>query len=572
MKSRIVIGCGSAMLLLGLAAPAWAQAPQAPVNAGSAARGVDQTRQNAPVTNPQPVPVLPQVTEPQFTLPGNQTLHVNSIVVDGPMLVDAAALRAILAPYEGRDLGIGQIHEAADKVSNLYRAAGYLVATAYVPAQDARGGTLHFTVIPGKYGDIKIENNSLVNTDRLQSTVASATAGSPYITSDTLERAMLLISDLPGAGTPRSVMSAGRQPETSDFLFQVPEARRIDGYALADNYGSPFTGRVRFSGGVNLNSPLGFGDRLSVSGLVTHDTNLWNGRVAYSFPIGSDGLRAEIGAYRTSYDLGGIFRAVHATGIADAVTATLSYPLVRQIAETITISGNYTHSILNDKVLGTSISNRSSDTGTVGVTAVTAGAIWDLPLTTNSALSITEGDLVFANSTQNAFNVAGPNTAGDFTKINGSFDGTMALFDRLSFEFNLRAQVALTGNLDPYQQLGLTGAYGIRSYDEDLNGDSGYIATPTLKYALPDFMAYRHSVGLFTDTGGVWLSHPGFTTVQRPYTQLNDIGVGYYGTYEYQPGRIILLKAVLVHSYGGTNGAQFFNRGTRALLQAGLTF
>src|SRR5262249_34876649 len=154
-----------------------------------------------------------------------------------------------------------------DRVSTLFRNAGYLVATAYVPAQDARDGTLHFKVIAGKYGQIQIENHSRVNADRLQGVVESATAQQPFIYSDSLERAMLLVSDLPGAGMPRAVMSAGQQPETSDFLFQVPEGQLIDGYLLGDNYGSPYTGRARFSGGVDLNSPLGFGDRLSAFGL-----------------------------------------------------------------------------------------------------------------------------------------------------------------------------------------------------------------------------------------------------------------------------------------------------------------
>jgi hypothetical protein len=45
---------------------------------------------------------------------------------------------------------------------------------------------------------------------------------------------MLLITDLPGAGTPRVTVASGRQPETSDFTFDVPSRRCVDGFQIAD--------------------------------------------------------------------------------------------------------------------------------------------------------------------------------------------------------------------------------------------------------------------------------------------------------------------------------------------------
>jgi hemolysin activation/secretion protein len=118
----------------------------------------------------------------------------------------------------------------------------------------------------------------------------------------------------------------------------------------------------------------------------------------------------------------------------------------------------------------------------------------------------------------------------------------------------------------------LTGYWGVRSFDEGLSGDDGYLVTPTLKYALPDMPHYLHSIGVFTDVGGVWLENPSFTTTQKAFTQLNDAGIGYYGTYEYSPGRFLLIKAEVAHSYGATGSAQFYDEGTRGLVQVGMTF
>src|SRR5262249_33732283 len=153
---------------------------------------------------------------------------------DSPGLVDEAELRAILAPYENRKLTLTLIYEAADKITTLYRERGYLVAKAYVPAQNARGGVLRIKLVPRRYGTITTNNESLVRTSFVQGVVDRALAGSEFIHKDALERAMLLVSDLPGAGTPRVTIGAGRQQETSDFIFDVPRGRRLEGFLLGD--------------------------------------------------------------------------------------------------------------------------------------------------------------------------------------------------------------------------------------------------------------------------------------------------------------------------------------------------
>jgi hypothetical protein len=70
----------------------------------------------------------------------------------------------------------------------------------------------------------------------------------------------------------------------------------------------------------------------------------------------------------------------------------------------------------------------------------------------------------------------------------------------------------------------------------------------------------------------VWLENPSFTVTQKPFTQLNDVGIGYYATYEYLPTRFVLLKAMVAHTYGSDGGAELYDRGTKGLVQAGVTF
>ncbi len=569
-------GAFQATLFATLAATALAQAQTAVPGGGigGAVRTTEESQQAAPRPVNAP-PVLPQVTEPLLRLKDKETLFIRHFeFIAPPGLVDEAAVQAILVPYENRKLTLSQIYAAADEITALYRNEGYVVAKAYVPAQDARHGVLKIKLLPGQFGSVTVKNESLVRDDFLQGVVDHAVAGSTYIRKDELERAMLLVNDLPGVSTPRIAIEPGAQPGTSDFLFTVPEGRRIDGYLLGDNYGSPWTGRDRLSAGLNLNSPLGYGDRISGYGIVSEKTHLVNGRVAYAFPIGYDGVRGEIAGFRTTYVLGGAFAGLGATGTANGGSATVSYAIKRTREDSIYVSGNFTYKGLDDKTQGISFANRTIPLGTLAVNRDTLGFLpfTALPLTTSTSLSFTAGNVNFSDPAQNAANIAGANTAGMYERFNLNFQAVLALDEQWSLSGTLKSQWALSRNLDTSEQMTLTGFWGVRSYDEGLSADSGFVATPELKYALPNFYDYHHAVGLFADVGAGWLYNGAFTTTQKTLTELNDVGFGYYATYEYSPGRALLVKAQVAHTYGNENGADLYDRKTKGLVQVGLTF
>ncbi len=171
---RLLLSCAAAQVLTLAAPQAFAQSaptPVLPYNIGDAVRQAEEARPAPP--RQAATPVLPQIAEPRFTLASKETLFVKHLVVEGPTLVDEAELREILAPYEGRKLTLGDIYGAADKVTLLYRGKGYLVAKAYVPAQDARSGSLKIKLVIGKYGSVLVRNSSAVDTDFLQGVVDS---------------------------------------------------------------------------------------------------------------------------------------------------------------------------------------------------------------------------------------------------------------------------------------------------------------------------------------------------------------------------------------------------------------
>ena len=569
-----VIGALPSALASGAAAQAQSLLPY---NLGDAVRSAETARREAPPPQ-RPQVEAPQTPESRLSFPDNEKLFVRHISIDGPVdLVGADSIRQTLAPYENRKLTLGEIYQAADKITNLYRLKGYLVAKAYVPEQDARNGQLTFKVIPGRYGEVKIDNKSLVRTDYLQNVIDRTLAGAPYIHKDELERAMLLDSDLPGAGAPRISISPGKQPETADFVFSPPEGRRIEGYILGDNYGSPYTGRIRTSGALTINSPTGYGDRLSAFGIVSDSTGLVNGRIAYAPPPTYGGLRSEVSVFQTTYKLGGVYADSQARGEANGFAVNLLYPFKRQREESIYLFANFAHKFLNDKVLSFSTAYRYLEVGTLGVTHDMFGSFFDMPFVMNTTLSGSTGYVRIPDPAERAANQASVNTAGLYGRINLNVNATLAINPVISTSLTFRAQKALRRNLDSSERLGLTGYFGVRSYDEGLAGDSGFIATPEIRYALPTFEGYQHSLGLFSDVGAVWLEQPGYTITQNAFSPLADIGLGYYGNYDlsgfdWSPARTLFLKAQVAHSIGWPSIAPVYNVYTKGLFQLGVAF
>jgi len=576
MKRHSVCAClfGMSSAFLGWGSSARAQTP--PYGLGDAVRAAEQARREAPPAERPPVAV-PQGAEPRFDMPANEKLLVRHIRIDGPDLVAAEAIGAALSPYENRKLTLAEIYDAADAITDLYRAAGYIVAKTYVPEQDARKGELTLKVIAGRYGSVTLDNKSLVRSDYLQNVIDRALAGAPYIRKDELERAMLLDADLPGAGAPRIAIAPGQRPETSDLIFSPPEARRIEGYVLGDNFGSPYTGRIRASGSFTLNSPTGYGDRLTAFGVVSETSGLANGRVAYAPPPTYGGLRAEASFFSTQYKLGGVYRDSRATGEANGFSINVAYPWKRQREESFYLFTNFTHKYLDDKVFGVSTATRYIEVGTFGATYDTLGSVFDLPIVTDTSLSASGGVLRFPNPDERAANRAGIATAGAFGRVDLSFASTLAITPDLSLSLAVHAQKAIGRNLDSSEKLSLTGVFGVRSYDEGLAGDSGVVTTPEIRYGLPADGGYRHSLGLFSDFGAVWLENPGYTITQRGFSPLADIGAGYYATYdlpsfELSPARSLFFKAQVAHSLGWSAVAPSYDQYTKGLFQLGVTY
>src|SRR5690606_14281066 len=139
---------------------------------------------------------------------------------------------------------------------------------AILPPQDVVDGAVTIKLIEGTLGKLRTTNNTLVKGSVVED-VMGAIGKDSSLNLYSLERRLLIVNNLPGATIKDAQVSAGQRPETTDLTVTIDKTQRINGFVVADNYGSNYIGRHRLSAGIDINSPFGLGDKISLGGLIS---------------------------------------------------------------------------------------------------------------------------------------------------------------------------------------------------------------------------------------------------------------------------------------------------------------
>ena len=444
---------------------------------------------------------------------------VKGFQLDGNTKFSTSTLMPLLAAALGESRTLADLDRAAARITDFYRAHGYLVARAYVPAQDVRDGIVDIAIVEGRYGKVELHNGSRVRDKVLRRYLDAARLGD-VVDERRLDRAALLMQDVTGAGAVTGNLQAGEAPGTSDLTIDVPSTRALTASVQADNYGIRPTGRDRVGASLQWLSPFGFGDRFDALGL-TSITGQTFGRIGYSVPIGNNGLRTGISVTESTYRLGADFSSLDAYGHATVLSWTTRYPVIRSRAFNLDVEGGFDRKDLTDHLSGMA-DDKFDNVWGAGINGnVLAGNAFG-----SYALRIESGDVQFASPDALAADQAAAQSAGRYRKY------TYALSFYQAFTPKLQLYVALTGqqaskNLVSSEKFSLGGPYGVRAYPTgEAPGDDGYLATAELRYALAQaVLPGQLGVFGFVDTGFVRGNAYPFSTDDN-HRRLSGAGIG----------------------------------------------
>ena len=519
------------------------------------------------VPEPPRKPAAPQIriAPPGEAKGDSAPFFVRSFRVTGATVFPEQRLAALLGEPQ-RPMRLAEVQALADRVTELYRTHGYIVARALIPAQDVRDGIVEVRVVEGRYQRIDISNASDISERRLRELLGNVREDA-LVHGPTLERAVLLISDLAGV-QPKATLEAGTQPGFTNLILEVVPTAFAQYDVSVDNAGSRYTGRYRLSAGAALNSPLHIGDRLSVRAL-TSGSNLGSIQLSYDAPLGYTSLRAGGYVSDTEYKLGDVFSGLDASGSARSYGATLVYPAVRTADLNLRAQLVGERRELVDRLgaFGTK-NNRSMQLVRWGGSGDARDGLLGGGLTAFQIL-LTQGTLALHSPDFATSDAATARTQGDFRKVSLAANRLQTLTDKLRLTLTYTGQLA-ADNLDSSEKFSVGGITGVRAYPPgEAAGDDVHLLQIELRYDAGSWRGGRLAPLLFLDHAQSHLNHrlwDGFNG--KNVRHLSDFGVG---TEWAIPGAWFV-RGWYAHKLGGEAATAEPDRAARLWLQAGLLY
>ena len=433
----------------------------------------------AAVPRPPEVPTVPPSTRPleiapppRPALPADSTVsvQVDRFDVSGNTLIDRAAIDGVLAPFTGRTLGFAELNAATEAVTALYRKRGWLLALAYLPAQEIRNGTVEIAILEGQLGKLQVKSAPGLDASFVEASAGWRLTEGKVVGEANLVRNLLVLNDQPGLAVSADV-HPGAAVGTADVDVDVVRTgNRVGGSVVLDNYGTRFTGRNRIGANLDIRQLAGRGDELDIQALGTEEGGEQSLLLNYAIPVHPSGTRLGVAVSGVEYQIvDPALRALQAHGRALTAQIGLDQPLYRRPDYALGLHAALIRKDLRDHLDSVpQHDDRHIDQIQIGMRglwrpqpAVPGGTT----RTTSWSINVTAGDVHFDDAGAANNDAATLRTAGGYVRFNIDASHEQPLSDRWSLLGRLALQAA-NKNLDAAERVLIGGANALRPFGD----------------------------------------------------------------------------------------------------------
>ena len=438
---------------------------------------------------------------------------LGEVQVLGSNSMPTQALSPIWAPLIGKPITLAEAFGIAAAISARYREAGFILSQAIIPPQEIRTigvGVLHIQVIEGFIDKVSFTG---IAPDKLQAYMEPLLRDRPLRLA-TLERALLLIGELPGVSA-QANLRASATPNASDLEIVVSQ-KRSEFSLSAHNRSTPSQGRIRYEASAEVRGLISGFDRHSLRWVTSANKRL--NLLAYSgdVPLGGNGLKLQLGASasRSKPDTDLAFSNIDTR--SNNFSLGVAYPLLRSRQSNLSLRGGLNGYNNSADVAGSRASEDHIRALRIGATADyadTLGGISLLDLEWSKGLSSLgaskEGD-------------PGVDANPQFSKISAYAARLQSLGGNWSALIGFTAQSS-SDKLPTAEQLGLGGETFLRAFDpSEVIGEKGSAGKLELRYDLGS-ARFASTVYVYGDAGSVKRRQADGSHVS---TSLSSAGVG----------------------------------------------
>ncbi|MDP7422595.1 MAG: ShlB/FhaC/HecB family hemolysin secretion/activation protein, partial [bacterium] len=332
------------------AAPPAAEAPepvQVPAKVPRKKRGIqgkirdiwDSLKGKKVTTKPVPVkrekPAAPKPAKKEEPAADEPRVMTHRIIFSGNSIFDGETLNGVVGASMGQYFSLAELRALAEQVAQHYHDQGYFLTRVAIPQQDVKDGTVTFSVLEGRLGDLTVSGSKRYREKYIRRVFSVVKAGEPIRKQD-LERALLTLNNSSGIEA-KSVLQAGKTVGSTDLIIRVAEQSMAESSVSVNNFGSRSTGRYRITPWVTFPNLSGRGDEISMSAISAPDTSdLLYGNLTYMTPI--DGKGRQIKAYVSGgrYEVGKEFDVLDIKGDGFSYGIGVTHPQVLSRSKSLT--------------------------------------------------------------------------------------------------------------------------------------------------------------------------------------------------------------------------------------------
>jgi len=434
-----------------------------------------------PQVSPQiSVPAAPSNAPP----PGaaNVKMTLDSIEVTGATVYSPDDFAPLIAPYLHHQIALTDLFKLADAITAKYRADGYILSRAVIPAQRI-GKTAKIAAVEGFVSAVHFQG---YDSPRLEYYGRAITESRP-LKASVLERYLLLANDLAGV-TAHAVLAPSPDVEGAATLTVVTEQKRADAQLAMDNRGTKYIGPFQFYVGGGVNLP-GTDQRIAARYITTPSVReLQFGEASFTQPIGDNGLRFVLYGNYTHSEPQYTLSPFHESSEGETASGMLDYPIIRSRDQNLEVHGGFAVTDLYVRVANNPSAPPSSDDH---LRMIRIGSNYDIADAWNGVnqviFEVTRGlNILGASADFMRATPSRPGAVSDFGKITGQISRQQDLafiYPGFGIYAALEAQHADTGPLPSSEQFGLGGPLWGRGYDpSDVVGDEGWAGKAELQY------------------------------------------------------------------------------------------
>ena len=511
-------------------------AQQKPVDAGGVL--LNEVNKNTSMYdsfNVLPKPVLKKEESKSSANQPDSSIKITpkEFVIRGNKNIPTDVIQDLLASLLNKECSYSDLAAATDTIIAYYRSKGLLVQ-ATLPPQKIINGVIYIYIVEGVMAPIKIEQpngETRLTPDRAKKYLEEGNqAGEPFNV-DVFSGAMQILNEVPGTLASSKLVSGKTEGEVEPVIA-LTENSVFNGQLSVDNYGSASTGQNEVSANLGLANPLGYGDSARIFALGTE--GLQYQYLEYNFPLGYDGLRANLNASNLQYKNIGNFATNGSKGDSQTFGGKLSLPLIRETYKNVNTELTFTNKNFKNEYLSTG--GISSQYTTNSITVSLNGNQIDSFLNGGQSygqIGLTGGQFIVDSASPANYNKIGSVsiTPSSYSKISLSANRLQ------NIDSNYKINIALQGqysnqNLNSSDQIYLGGAYGVRAYPQSQGGGiSGLLTRIDFSRALIDNQLYGK---LFYDFGLVrqyannetFNALKGLTNANNTYS-ISGVGLGF---------------------------------------------